>query len=187
MIYYNVTYYSPGTLFSENSSFKFPNFNLADFASKAKEIKERHGAAPYGFVWEKCELPDVLPEVNGFKVTVHHKVLEKSGMNYITGDLVFASDLTAREDSIMKSNLESNSEGIGIINKNSWKYNGFFNKKDKIVNWAGKVVRTGEDEDLMVIRNNNEEQLKIWQKEQELIWEQMKRQNVKNLCAAVNA
>lgn len=163
--YYLVTYYSPGTFFSESSSYKFTEFNLWKFCQKAKEISERYDAKPYGFNFQKLEIPVDLPKTEGFKVTVEPKILEKSGTFYITGDVIFSENLIGKDEQILKSNLESNNNGVGIVNNNSFKFRGAFEKDDNIVNWDGLIIRRGNDKDLVAYRKKiREKKRKEYQK-----------------------
>lgn len=152
--YYLVTYYSPGSFVSETSSARFKNFNLASFVKRAKSISERHGSKPYGFTVEEKEEPVSMPVVEGFKVEVEPNTLSSSGTYYITGNLIFYDDIkNNKEKAILASNLYNNSLGIGIENCNSWKFTGDFERNDFIVDWDGKIVRSGTDSDLVKYRN----------------------------------
>lgn len=147
-IYYSVTYYSPGTLFSEQDNYDFDDFDLKKFINKAKNIKQRYGASPYGFSYQKLKTPLNPPKLEGFKVNVEPKTLEKSGMFYITGDIIFSKDLVGNDERILRGNLENNYDGIGIVNRNSYKFHAGFNEKDCIINWDGVITRRGNDKDL---------------------------------------
>jgi hypothetical protein len=153
-IYYKVTYLSPGSFFSESSYYDFKTFSIKAFCAKAKKIKERHGASPYGFTWEKLSIPVKTPVVDGYEVTVKPKVLKKTkGICWITGDLVFRHELIKDEEQIFASNLLSKG-GVGIINRNSHRFSYFFEEEDIIVDWDGKLVRSGNDKDLIEYRKN---------------------------------
>ncbi len=160
--YYKITFSSPGTFFCEQSSREFDTLDFPAILAAAKEIKERYNSAPFGFTYKKLQLPDSLPTVEGFEVTVEPKTLEStSAMHYITGDLIFARDLPEndRGRSILKSNLEGNSDGIGIENRNSFLFTGMFEIGDVIIDWDGNIIRRGNDKDLMQIRRENKAML----------------------------
>jgi len=44
-----VTFYSPGTFVSEETTKDIDSWNIQEAESMAESIKERHGAKPYGF------------------------------------------------------------------------------------------------------------------------------------------
>lgn len=147
--YYLVTYYSPGTFFAETSAYKFDNFFLRHFVKKAESITERYNAKPYGFCVEKYEEIVGLP--NGFECKP--KLLEKAeGTFFINGKVVFSRDLDKEKDGIFISNLERNSQGVGITSTNSYRFNSYFSESDFIVNDVGVTIRSGRDKDIMEYR-----------------------------------
>ena len=153
-IYYQVTFYSPGSLFSESNFKEYPILNFVQICKDAKKIKQRYNSAPYGFVWSKLELPVKIPKIEGYEVKIDPKVLEKStGTIFITGEIIYSENLTEKENSILKSNLESNNDGVGVINTNSYKFYSGFEKGDFIIDWGGNIIRSGNDKDLTVYRN----------------------------------
>ena len=159
-VYYKVTYYSPGTFFAESSSKEFDTFDLSKFVSHSANVSERHGAKPYGFSVEKLELPVTLPKMGTFKVVVEPKVLETSGIYYITGEIIFSEDIVDKDKDIFKSNLENNSDGVGIVNKNSYLFHGMFSKDDFIVDKNGVVVRSGKDSDIVEYKKETKKRMK---------------------------
>ena len=153
--YYQVTFYSPGTFFSESNSAKFESLDFLEICKKAKEIKQRYGASPYGFIWEKIEELVNVPKVEGFEIKATPKVLDKSkGTVFITGTVIYSKDLNDREDSILRSNLESNNDGVGVINTNSYKFHSGFGEDDSIIDWDGKLILAGNDPDLVKYRKD---------------------------------
>lgn len=147
--YYLVTYYSPGTFFSEVSSYKFDEFSLKQFVQKSKQITERYNAKPYGFSVEKYEVIVDLPD--GFECKP--KLLEKAGGTYyINGKAVFSKDLDKQKEDIFISNLERNSQGVGIVSTNSYRFNSFFYEWDFVINDLGEITQKGNDKDIMEYR-----------------------------------
>jgi hypothetical protein len=151
--YYTVSFFSPGTFFSETSHKDFQELDLKKICAVAKTMKERHNASPYGFVWEYRELPTDLPQIEGYKLEVTPKVIEKStGIIYITGEIIYSKDLISERDRILKFNLERNYDGVGVINKNSYIFHAGFNEGDMIIGWDGSIIKRGNERDLMNYR-----------------------------------
>lgn len=155
--YYQVTYYSPGSFFSETNEREFENFSLKEFTEKASTITQRYGAKPYGFKVQRLE--EIVDMPDGFKC--EPKIIEKAKCYYfINAEVVFSKDLDKKTEGIFISNLENNCQGVGIISRNSYRFNYFFNKEDFIVNSSGEITRTGRDKDIMEYRKLVEEKRK---------------------------
>lgn len=153
--YYEVTYFSPGSFLSEQDTYEFKELDFKKICDKAKKINQRYNAKPYGFSYKKIETLKSIPKIDGFEIKCKPKILKSSGMYYITGELVFSENIKDETLYILKRNLEYNSDGIGVENNNSYRYNGFFHKEDFIIGWDGEILRTGKDKDLMDIRKAN--------------------------------
>lgn len=152
-IYYSVEFLSPGTFFSESSCQEFAKLDYKAICDAAKTIKERYGAMPYGFKWTKYEVPIDIPKIEGYKVMIDPNVLDKSpGTIFITGEVIFSNNLNGPDDKILKSNLESNNGGVGIINTNSYKFHAGFNEDDIVIGWDGAEVVRGDIKPLMEYR-----------------------------------
>ena len=131
-----VSFSSPGSFFDENtgSSIKDPT-DLAAICKKAKKIKERYNASPYGFT---------IVDGNGKSL---------SGMYFITGELSKYDDIIESVDtSILRSNMRCNDWPYIVTNTNSYKSTRSFDEKDCIVNWNGDIVIKGDSAELMKYR-----------------------------------
>lgn len=99
-----VTFYSPGTFVSEEDQIMMEGKSLNDIieASKerAKRIKQRHGAIPYGFKIKGCKTLYFLP---------HCKVV------------AFKDIPKTDENSILISNCEMNKWGHIVETTKGWK------------------------------------------------------------------
>jgi len=139
-----ISFLSPGTLVNEETVIKLDGkLDLKKAAKQAKKITERHGAKPYGF-----------RIVDG-----NDKVL--SGIYWLTGQILLYADVKDNgETSRLKSNMRINKEPIAIENLNSYRFTYWFNKKDVIINWDGKIIRRGNDADLMTYRKQFLDDLK---------------------------
>jgi hypothetical protein len=131
-----VTYYSPGTLFLEQSAFEVETRDLAACAARAKvDVKERYGAKPFAFRFT---------DGNGKSL---------SGLHYLTGKVIRYDDVPDdKEHSIMRSNMFNNEGCVVVENTNSFKHVSHFSEEDVIVDWDGNVTQRGNDPDLVVYR-----------------------------------
>ena len=89
-----VTFYSPGTLFSEITRKEIAIWDIQDAVEISKTIKERYGASPYAFRFENEE--------------------EKSKMYYISGKIKTLREIEEennKENRILISNMRSNGWG----------------------------------------------------------------------------
>lgn len=111
-----VIFYSPGTFVSESSELPVDSWNVDEAVIMSKDIKERHGALPYGFSFiTKARLDDELDS----------KITERSHMYYLGGEVLTLEDVKARKDSsdrILISNMEMNHWDRIIVNSNSWQH-----------------------------------------------------------------
>lgn len=110
-----VQFYSPGTLFSEVSSFPIDDWNVDAAVKMANGITERHGAVPYGFRFvTKGRSADDLDS----------RVTNRSHMYFLGGkirtyDEVLADNLPDEET--LRFNMRANGYDRVIVNTNSWK------------------------------------------------------------------
>lgn len=126
---YFITFYSPGTFVSESTSkeVEFDNWNIDYAAELAHNIKERHGATPYGFRFETKESDGWEP-----------KTTFNSGMHYLGGKLLTVDDIPdTKENEILKWNMKHNHIEYVIENTNSWKVTmPFYKDTDVLVEWT---------------------------------------------------
>lgn len=93
----------------------------------AKDIKERHGATPYGFSFETRESDGWYP-----------KTVKESGMYYLGGKLLKLIDIPdTKENSILRNNMRFNNYECVIEITNSWKITlPFYKDKDTLLEWT---------------------------------------------------
>lgn len=128
-------FYSPGTFFPETNSVEVASQeDLVGPCARAREIVQRHGAKPYGFVFQ---------DGNG-------KLL--SGMHYLGGKLIMYDDLPYDDEyNIMRSNMRDSP--VAIENTNSYRFTGqFFDSSILLDPDTGQVIRRGDDADLVAYR-----------------------------------
>lgn len=111
-----VTFYSPGTLFPEQSVRELPKKDIELAKEEAKTILERHSAIPYCFVFEGEKERYFL---NG-KIRSRQEVI--------------ADNLPNEE--ILRSNMINNDTGHVLENNNSWKVTCiFYPETDTVLEW----------------------------------------------------
>lgn len=138
-----LTYKSPGTLTSEESSLKVKKKDIKAAVKGAKAIKERHGSLPYGFYYK-----------NG-----NGKLL--GSFYYITGTLLRYEEIPKiSENNILRDNMRCNDWPIVIENHNSYRITRPFDKTDIIVDRDGNIIIKGNDKELVAYRNEFSKQRK---------------------------
>lgn len=145
---HQVTFYSPGTLFSESSSHDIESWDTAKAVEMAEKILERYNAKPYGFVFETLIVAKDIPDGEGGTLRVESKRVEKSGVHFLGGRLETYDEVVARNDekeSILRSNMRGNEQWIVCINTNSFRSTMPFDEEDCIVDAKGVVVERGND------------------------------------------
>lgn len=145
---HQVTFYSPGTLFSESSSYDIDSWDTAKAVELAEKVRERYNAKPYGFTFETLLVHDDIPDGEGGVFHVESKRVEKSGVYFLGGKLETYDDVIARKDpkeDILQSNMRCNEYWIVCINTNSYKSTLPFDEKDRIVDARGQIIERGDD------------------------------------------
>lgn len=110
-----VTFYSPGTFFSEETTKPIDSWDIDAAKKMASEIVERHSATPFGFRFITRERKD--DELDS-------KVVSRSGMYYLGGDVLTLQQVIDRNDPndrILIGNMKCNRYDRVIENRNSWK------------------------------------------------------------------
>ena len=145
---HQVTFYSPGTLFSESSTFDIESWDPVKAVAMSETIKERYNAKPYGFVFSTLLVHDDVPDGEGGLLHVESKTVKKSGVHFLGGRLETYDDVVSRKDpkeDILQSNMRCNEDWIVCINTNSYRSTMPFNEDDCIVDATGKIVERGND------------------------------------------
>ncbi len=122
-----VTFYSPGSFVSEETTKDIDSWNVSQAENMAETIKERHGSKPYGFRFTTRSRKDN---------ELDSKVTSTSPMYYLGGDVLTLEDVKAKNDPndrILISNMEINGYDRIIVNNNSWKFTAPLNKGDIIL------------------------------------------------------
>jgi hypothetical protein len=146
-----VEFFSPGSFFSETSTREISSWDTGKAVALSKNIKERYGASPYGFRFFTQIEHQPIPDSEGGTLKVQPKIVERSGMYYLGGELETYDDVANRNDpkeSILRSNMQGNDWWVVIVNTNSYKSVQPFDQNSFIVDDSGKVIRSGNDNDL---------------------------------------
>lgn len=119
---YRVTFLSPGTFVSEQTTREVEGDDrdvVAKSAAIAQTITERYGARPYGF------------QIEGRKGT------------YFFGSLRCAADLDPKEHAILLSNMEANDWPLVVVYSGSFRSHHPFEANDTLIDLKGREVARG--------------------------------------------
>lgn len=111
-----VTFYSPGTMVAETTRREVASWNVDKALKMSEEIKERHGARPYGFCFTtmKRGLREFTP-----------REVDRSGMYYVNCEVQTLVEMEARsdpEESILLQNMKMNGWDKIVTTKSGWKW-----------------------------------------------------------------
>jgi hypothetical protein len=124
-----VTFYSPGTLVAETSSQPIDSWDVERAREMARNIKERHGATPYGFRFTtRGRGPNDLDS----------KQTAQGPMYWLGGTVETLAEVKARateKDRILVANMEGNGYDRIITNDNSWRWVQPLNESDVVLQW----------------------------------------------------
>lgn len=146
-----VQFFSPGTLVSETSTLPIDKWDTHLAADMARTITERHGAKPYGFQFITKIVAEPVPDGEGGALNVTPKEVERSDTHYITGRLILFDEVPLDEKTLCR-NMRGNGHPICIENRNSYRFVSFFEESDCIVDAEGRIIRYGNDADLVEYR-----------------------------------
>lgn len=124
-----VTFCSPGTFISEQSSIKVNSWDVNEAKKMAKGIKERHGATPYGFYFSTRERKEN---------ELDSKVVKTSPMHYLGGKVETLEEVKARNDpkeETLRWNMQTNGYNRIIVNTNSYKSTFPLKDEDIVLQW----------------------------------------------------
>lgn len=124
-----VTFYSPGTMFAETNVIKVDSWDIEAAMEKARKIKQRHNATPYGFRFTtRGRAEDELDS----------KEIKSSPMYYLGGTVKTLAEVKAENDpsnKILILNMEGNDWDRVIENNNSWKVSQPLSKEDIVLDF----------------------------------------------------
>ena len=128
-----VVFYSPGTIFNEESSHDIESWDVAAAVKMSGEVVERYGAKPFGFRFStRSRGPQDLDS----------KMTAQSPMHYLGGKVRTLADVEKDADpaeEILLSNMRCNNIARVITNTNSWKHTSELKENDVVLptpEWA---------------------------------------------------
>lgn len=128
MIKHYVTFYSPGTFLSEETTKEIDSWDIDKAKEMARTIKERYGATPYCFKFTTLE--------RGSEDFYPKQIARSKGCYYLGGQIISAEEILAGDDpkeEILRINIRCNDIKKIIINDNSWRFTGEFKDDDVLL------------------------------------------------------
>jgi hypothetical protein len=126
-----VTFYSPGTFVSEETTRPVDGWDVEAAKKMAATVLERYNATPYGFRFTtRSRGPKDLDS----------KVTSTSPFYYLGGTVETLAEVKARatdKDRILVSNMEGNGYERVITNTNSWRFTAPLQPGDIVLDWQG--------------------------------------------------
>jgi len=127
---------SPGTFFDEETAREIPDLPLPQSVelavAMAKDVTERHGAKPYGFVFHVKEWDEFTQNGQAFKTDV--RVTQRPGIFFLGGTVKTLDDIPdTPENHILRSNMRNNGYQKVIENNNSWRVTKPFGDDDVLL------------------------------------------------------
>ncbi len=144
---HKVTFLSPGTFVSEQTTRTVDAWDTTKAAKMAASIEERYGSKPFGFYFTTDLVGEDVPDGEGGMLKTQPKEVARSGMYFLGGELLTYEDIVARDDKdekILRRNMLSNDYPVVIVNTNSWRVTLPFEKKDALLDDTGNVVVQGD-------------------------------------------
>lgn len=143
-----VTFYSPGTLFSESTTKQIESWDPSLAVKLADDVLERYDAKPYGFRFEtRVVVPDV-PDGQGGFLKVETRLVNESGTYFLGGKLETLDEVEGRNDpkeSILRYNMRCDAGCIVCVNTNSFRHTQVFGENDFVIDAMGVIVERGND------------------------------------------
>ena len=143
-----VRFFSPGTMFAEETSKPIESWDTKIAVQMAKEIRERHGAKPYGFQFITCLEGEPVPDGEGGLLKTESKQVDKSGMHYLGGMIFTIEEIEAAPKNqnldILANNMKCNDWPFVVRNQNSWLTFQPFREEDCVVDpETGVTIEAG--------------------------------------------
>lgn len=135
-----VTFYSPGTFMSEQTSKMIPAWDVQVAMEMAHEISERHGTTPYAFSFS----------TRGRGVAdLDSREIRRSQLYYLGGKIETRAEVEARNDPserVMRDTMRINNIERVIVNTNSWRFTGALRDGDVVLDFVPRKKPTPVDE-----------------------------------------
>ena len=118
-----VSFYSPGSFFSEHTTKPIKDWNIASAKRMAKTITERYGSSPYGFRFETR-----IKTGRDMGKPLYNKLAKESGMYYLNAIVETYEEIVARDlpdENILRDNMRINGYKKIVTNgpdSKTWKF-----------------------------------------------------------------
>lgn len=125
-----VTFYSPGSFVSETTEKEIDSWDVEKAKEMARNIKERHGATPYGFRFSTRGREDN---------ELDSKILNRSNMYYLGGKIRHLDFIIIENNPDEKTliwNMKMNGWDRVVENTNSYKITQPLEKDDVVLDWT---------------------------------------------------
>lgn len=157
-----VTFLSPGTLFSEQTTKPISSWDIPTATRMAADIIERHGAKPYSFQFHTNIEADPVPDGEGGLLNVLPRRADESGMHFLGGEVFGYQRIKDRrdpKDEILLSNMCCNGWAFVVESTNGYKSVHPFEEEDVLVNASGSITLRGDDPVIMQYRRVFKEEI----------------------------
>lgn len=124
-----VTFYSPGTFVSEESSRPIGSWDVNAAMEMAHDVVERYGATPYGFRFTTRGREDA---------DLDSRRTAESPFYHLGGKIETLAQIEARNDpkeAILRSNMRSNGYDKVVVNDNSYRSVHPLGETDVVLDW----------------------------------------------------
>jgi hypothetical protein len=130
-----VTFFSPGTFVSEESSQPIDSWDVDKAKEMAHQVVERYGATPYGFRFSTRSRGDA---------DLDSKRSAESPFYHLGGKIETLKEVEARNDpkeDILRSNMRCNGYDRIVVNDNSYRSVHPLGETDVVLDWKPRRQR----------------------------------------------
>lgn len=143
-----VMFISPGTFVPETRTEPIASWDPKLAVEAAERIVERHGAKPYGFLFETRLVSEDISDGRGGTMHVAPKTVARSACHFLGGKIETVEEVEVRNDpkeEILRRNMRGNDIAIVLVNTNSYRSTLPFEEEHVVVDAAGDIVERGDD------------------------------------------
>lgn len=158
-----VEFLSPGTFSSESDYREIPEWDPKLAAEMSKNIVQRYGARPYGFVFSTVLTVDPIPDGEGGTLKVEPKTVKESGTHFLGGKILRYEQVPDDDEHrILRSNMRLNGWPLVVNNTNSFRSTHPFKPDDVLLDYEGNIIVRGTTNE---IKEYREHKIAEWESE----------------------